>query len=191
MDNNKIYNVNGNLWCRTDNEIELLCNKNNCRTIMREKSIEDPLGNIQIFINSTGMVCPKCGHEIIIHPKLLATKIDVECIIKSSKYKNMDIIDIDGIDIPLAKKKLSTRENLEYFVTANLIESKRGKQLVIYTGKKGDNNRDKKTHILVDPEVKRLSFDPKDIHPNDTFLEVKAVFKDGSSHTINSQDSGA
>ena len=61
------------------------------------------------------------------------------------------------------------------------MESKRGKQLVIYAGEKG---KKEKTQIFVEPEVKRLDFDRNDLHPDEVFLEVKATYKNGTSYKI-------
>ena len=61
------------------------------------------------------------------------------------------------------------------------MESKRGLQLVVYAGEKG---KTKKAQIIIEPEIKRLAFDQQDLNPNDVFIELKATFEDGSSHTI-------
>jgi hypothetical protein len=36
----------------------------------------------------------------------------------------------------------------------------------------------------VEPELKRMSFDQNDSHPNEVFTKVEATFKDGVSTTI-------
>ncbi len=43
--------------------------------------------------------------------------------------------------------------------------------------KKGEK---KKTQIFVEPDIKRLAFDQKDLHPTDVFTKLEATFSDGT-----------
>lgn len=95
-------------------------------------------------------------------------------------FEGMQIIDLDGELTPIAKEKIKSKDN-KYFVTSQLMESKRGLQLVVYAGEKGN---DKKTQIFIEPEVKRLAFDQKDLNPSDIFVELRATFADGTNHVI-------
>lgn len=99
-------------------------------------------------------------------------------------FKSMQIVDLDGELTPIAKEKLKSPDE-KRFVTAQLMESKRGLQLVIYAGEKGSK---KKTQIFIEPKIKRLAFDQKDLDPSDIFTELKATFRDGTKHTIESGD---
>lgn len=37
-----------------------------------------------------------------------------------------------------------------------------------------------KTQIFVEPKIKRLAFDQKDLHPTDIFTKLEATFSDGT-----------
>lgn len=100
--------------------------------------------------------------------------------IDAKVFRGMKILNLDDEATPIAKAKVSSNDD-KYFITAQLMESKRGLQVVVYAGEKGSG---KKTQIFVDPEVKRLSFDHKDLNPSDIFTSITATFSDNSSHTI-------
>jgi hypothetical protein len=95
-------------------------------------------------------------------------------------FKNMKLLNLDDEAVPIAESKAHSRDD-KYFVTSRLMQSKRGLQLVVYAGEKG---KPEKTQIFVEPEVRRLEFDRKNLHPNEVFLAVEAIFDDGSSHSI-------
>lgn len=97
--------------------------------------------------------------------------------------KDYDVVDLDGIKTPVTKKIKLNPEN-GYFCIAQVRDSKRGPQLVIYAGKKGFKE---KSQILVMPEERRLSFDQNDINPADIFAKITAEFYDGTKHTIEGQ----
>jgi len=100
--------------------------------------------------------------------------------IDSKIFKNMKFINLDDEAIPIAESKVTSKDN-EYFATSLLTESKVGLRLVVYAGKKG---RPEKTQIFVEPEIKRLAFDQKDLHPSDVFLKLEGTFDDGTGATI-------
>lgn len=103
--------------------------------------------------------------------------------IDAKVLKNMQVVDLDGELTPIAKQKLKSKDD-KYFITTQLMESKRGLQVVVYAGEKGSN---RKTQIFVEPEIKRLAFDQKDLNPSDVFLEINAIFNDGSNHKISKE----
>lgn len=100
--------------------------------------------------------------------------------IDAKEFKDMEVVDLDGELTPIAKERIASEDG-RYFVTTQLMESKRGLQVVVYAGEKG---KTEKTQIFVEPEIKRLAFDQKNLHPNDVFVKLKATFDDGSSHTM-------
>ncbi len=99
----------------------------------------------------------------------------------AKRFRSMKTLNLDDEAIPIAKTKAELPES-KYFVTAQLMESKRGLQLVIYAGEKGSS--DGKAQLFVEPEVRRVSFDQRDLHPADVFTKVEVTFKDGTSQTI-------
>lgn len=102
----------------------------------------------------------------------------IEKMFRAKQYQKMEIIDFDGALTPVAKTKI---KDSNFFVTAQVMDSKRGPQLVIYAGEKG---HEEKVQMFVDPTNKKLSFDHKDIDPSDVFTEITATFKDGTSQKI-------
>lgn len=100
--------------------------------------------------------------------------------VKALDRKDYEIIDLDGVKTPVTKKEEIDSKN-GYFCKAQVRDSKRGPQIVIYAGKKGLKE---KSQILVMPEERRLSFDQNDINPADVFAKITAEFKDGSKHII-------
>lgn len=100
--------------------------------------------------------------------------------INSKKYKGMRFINLDDEALPIAKEKISSKDS-KYFVTSLLTESKTGLRLVVYAGKKG---KKKKTQIFVEPGIKRLAFDQKDLHPTEIFTKLEATFEDKTKSTL-------
>lgn len=98
---------------------------------------------------------------------------------KASIRQDWDLVDIDGTLTPVTKKA-KIGEN-EYFCTAQVRDSKRGPQVVIYAGKKGLKE---KSQIFIMPEERRLSFDQTNINPADVFAKITAEFRDGTKHTL-------
>ena len=124
--------------------------------------------------------CAEGPHEVILPRKFDEEKLYVIDRIDAKAFKGMKVVDLDGELTPIAKEKLKSEDG-KYFVTSQLMESKRGLQLVVYAGKKGSSE---KTQIFVEPQIKRVAFDQKDLHPTNVFAELKATFSDGSSHTL-------
>lgn len=174
MEKDKIYLLKGKHWILTGSSIELLCP--NEMTPMREVNNE---WRMPLDIRSD-IMCPDCGFEYKFDLPLRTAKEDVLRMLSAKKYQKMDIIDIDGINTPVLKKKVSTKDD-RYFASLQINESKRGPQLVIYAGKKGSAE---KAQIFVTPETKKMSFDHKDIKPTDIFTKITAEFLDGSTNEI-------
>ncbi len=124
--------------------------------------------------------CAEGPHTITIPREFAKEKKYVIDRIDALIFKGMKTVDLDGALTPIGKEKL-TSKNGKYFVTTQLMESKRGIQVVVYAGEKG---RKEKTQIFIEPEMKRLAFDQKDLNPTEVFTKLKATFDDGSSHEI-------
>jgi hypothetical protein len=107
--------------------------------------------------------------------KYVINKIDAKV------FKGMKVLNLDDESVPLTEEKLSS-EDKKYFVTGLLTKSKVGLRLVIYAGERG---RKEKTQIFVEPTIKRLAFDQKDLHPTDVFTKVEATFDDDSRSSLN------
>lgn len=130
--------------------------------------------------NATKLECQEGPHHIDIPRTFDQERIYVIDRIDAKIFKKMKTINLDDEAVLLVEDELKSKDG-KYFINSRLVESKRGKQLVIYAGEKGKRE---KSQIFVEPEVKRLDFDRNDIHPDEVFAEVTAKFRDGSSHSI-------
>lgn len=130
--------------------------------------------------NALKLKCAEGPHEITLPRKFYEEQLYVIDRIDAKTFKGMKIVDLDGELTPIAKEKIKSKDG-KYFVTSQLMQSKRGLQLVVYAGEKGSS---KKTQVFVEPEIKRLAFDQKDLNPTEVFAAVKAIFIDGSSHEM-------
>jgi len=100
--------------------------------------------------------------------------------LESANLKDADIVDIDGYQVPIAKATPPTKDS-EYWAEVRINNTKRGKQLVVYAGKRGAND---KTQIFVDPENDKISFDQNNMHPNEVFTKITAEFDSGKKTTM-------
>lgn len=118
--------------------------------------------------------CLKCGKVYTLPRSVENQKIYVLREVNASTYKTKKFINLDDEAIPIAEDKATSKDK-KFFVVSRLMESKVGLRLVVYAGKKGEAQ---KTEIFVEPEIKRLSFDQKDLHPTDVFTKLEATFCD-------------
>ncbi len=123
--------------------------------------------------------CEKCGKVYTLPRYVDDQEVYVLRDINSRTYKTKKFINLDDEALPIAEDKIS--KNSEYFVTSLLTQSKVGLRLVVYAGKRGSSQ---KTQVFVEPDVKRLAFDQKDLHPTNVFTKVEATFPDGTKASI-------
>jgi len=124
--------------------------------------------------------CAEGPHTFPLPRKFSAERQYVINRIDAKVFKNAKVLNLDDEAIPIAKAKKASKDD-KYFITAQLMESKRGLQAVIYAGEKGNP---KKTQIFINPASKSMSFDHKDLHPSDIFLKIESTFDDGSKSSI-------
>ncbi|MEO6761250.1 MAG: hypothetical protein ABI220_02625 [Candidatus Saccharimonadales bacterium] len=129
---------------------------------------------------ATSLKCAEGPHELPIPRTFIEEKQYVIDRVDAKVFKGMKVLNLDDEATPIAKDKIKSKDD-KYFVTSQLMESKRGLQAVIYAGQKGSPA---KTQIFISPEEKRLTFDHKDLHPSDVFLKIEATFDDGSKQSI-------
>lgn len=96
--------------------------------------------------------------------------------VESKIIKGIKFINLDDEALPIAEDKKSSKDN-KFFVTSRLMKSKTGLRLVVYAGEKG---KKEKTQVFVEPDIKRLAFDQKDLHPTEVFTKLEATFADGT-----------
>lgn len=132
----------------------------------------------------SSLKCEKCGKVHELPREVDDQKIYVLRDINSRTYKTMKFISLDDEAVPIAENKASSKNN-KFFVVSRLMESKIGLRLVVYAGKKGGSQ---KTQVFVEPEIKRVSFDQKDLHPTDVFVSLEATFLDGTKASLKKSD---
>lgn len=125
--------------------------------------------------------CEECSDDYIIPRDLSEEQKYISRKLESRTMKDFKVLNLDDEAIPIAEDKIKSKDG-KYFVTSLLTKSKVGHRLVVYAGEIGS---DKKTQIFVEPEIKRVAFDQKDLHPTDVFVKLEATFSDGSSSSIN------
>ena len=186
MDDQRIIRIDGlKWWVITNNGTRLpvpLCPDHDLRlTPLHRRVLASSRGyRDQYDSEVTTLQCAEGPHHLDIPRPYGDEKQYVIDRIDAKIFKGMKTIDLDGELTPIANTHAKNKDD-KYFVTAQLMESKRGIQLVVYAGEKG---RTKKAQIFIEPEVKRLAFDQNDLHPSDVFVELKAIFDDGSSHEM-------
>ncbi|SRR6266496_5631835 len=121
--------------------------------------------------------CYECGGKRVLRSSI-EQKRYVAHKMRSSLVAKIDVINYDGELVPVAKAK---SKDGTYGITAQIMESKHGKQLVIYAGKKGAEG---KVQLFVDTKNGKLAFDHKDLKPSDIFAKVEATFIDGSKMSL-------
>lgn len=126
------------------------------------------------------LFCEDCDKDYPLRRELSDEEDYVINKVKSIDLSKYNVIDVDGVLTPVTKKETVRTEN-GYFCTAQIRDSKRGPQVVIYAGKKGAKE---KSQIFITPKERRLSFDQNDLNPADVFARIAAEFGDGSKHTI-------
>ncbi len=165
----KLYRIDGVLW----NYIAIpLCPKHKMEMDAWSREKDSTVFDL--------LKCEECGGFYEIPRDINAQKTYVRRKLKSKALQNLTVINMDDEAIPLASHETRSKDN-KYFVKAILTESKIGKRVVIYAGEKG---KKEKTQIFIEPEIKRLAFDQKDLHPSEIFTEVVVTFKDGTKSSI-------
>lgn len=147
---------------------------------LRLRPIDDFFSNQYNFGNlSRTLKCQDCKEAYKIPRSYQSELLYVVDKLDAKVFGRMKFINFDDEAIPIAIDKIP--KNSEYFVTSLLTKSKIGLRLVVYAGKRGS---DSKTQLFVEPEIKRLAFDQKDLHPTDVFTMVEATFEDGTKAKI-------
>lgn len=120
--------------------------------------------------------CIQCDFKITFDKDIDRKGEDFLHVFESLKYKNAEIINIDG-ELIKVQKELKKDDN--YWVEAKLSKNKKGEtQLMVLVGSKLQKD---KAQLFVDPSNKRLSFDQNNIHPTKILTKVIAIFKSSQS----------
>jgi hypothetical protein len=140
-----------------------------------------PVGSSSYSSLHRNLECAECDRPYPIprtygdETKYVLDKID------SKAFRKMKTINLDDEAVPLAEERGDLPKASPYWIVTKMVESKTGRRLLIYAGRKG---RIEKTQIFVEPDIKRLSFDHNDHHPSDIFVKVEVTFDSGLTSTI-------
>ncbi len=120
--------------------------------------------------------CINCNFKITLDKSIEEKTIDFLKIKESFKFKNAEIINIDG---ELIKIKNEHKTDDDYWVDVKISKNKKNEvQLMILAGSK--KNKDK-TQLFLEPKNEKLTFDQNNDHPLQVFTKVVAKFKNSSS----------
>lgn len=155
MSNLEIFRIDNIKWWITTNasggRVPVpLCPKHNLRLTAIMPTYWDGRRSITGSAeNSIKLNCAEGPHEIPISRKYFEERQYVIDRIDAKVFKDVKILNLDDEAVPIAKDKKYSKDG-KLFVTSQLMESKRGIQVVIYAGKKGSA---KKTQILISIRV--------------------------------------
>lgn len=147
---------------------------------LRLRPVEDVYSSKYTFENlSHSLKCEDCTKAYFLPRSYSKEKLYVLDRLDAKIFRGQKFINLDDEALPIAEHKIQKKS--DYFVTSLLTQSRLGLRLVVYAGKRGG---DKKTQIFVEPEIKRLAFDQKDLHPTKVFTSLEATFEDGTKYKI-------
>ena len=190
MNDAEIVRIDGIKWCISKSKnggraLVPICPTHHLR-MTAASELDGPMKSAEMFtglrtrLNSEALSlqCAEGPHVIKIPREYDKEKQYVIDRIDAKIFAGIQTVNLDEELVPVSKEKI---KDDKYFLATQIMESKRGKQVVIYAGEKGSNE---KSQIIIDKENRRLSFDQKDLNPADIFAEIKVTFKDGTKHTI-------
>jgi hypothetical protein len=154
-----------------------LCPKQkcNCRLIKSKESYS--LGEYKYR-------CIRCDFKITLNKSIEDKGEDFLNVLESLKYKDAEIINIDG---ELIRVQREEKRDDNYWVDVKISKNKKDElQLMILAGSKKAND---KVQLFLEPKNERLSFDQNNDHPREIFAKVIAIFKN-STVEIHSNDDG-
>lgn len=158
------WDINGNPYSQTP-----LCPKQKCNCKLKKSTESYQRGEYKYC-------CVRCDFKITLNKSIEEKASDLLEIIESQKYKDAEIINIDG---ELIRVQRDEEKDDDYWVDVKLSKSKKGEvQLMVLAGSK--KNKDK-TQLFLDPKKERLAFDQNNDHPSKIFVKVLGTFKNSKS----------
>jgi len=158
------WDINGNPSNQT-----ALCPKQKCNCRLKKSKETYSMGEYKYC-------CVHCDFKITLNKSLEDKASDLLDIIESQKYKDAEIVNIDGELVRVQREQITDNE---YWVDAKISKNKKGEvQLMVLAGSKNKND---KAQLFVDPKNEKLSFDQNNDHPREVFSKVVATFKSSQS----------
>ena len=172
QDKRKLYFWSGILWAveysgdwNESPYTIALCPKNKCITKLIKSRENYSIGEYKYK-------CIKCDFKITLDKEIEKKGADLLEIISSEKYKNAEIVNIDG---ELIRVQKDTVKDENYWLDVSLSKNKKGQlQLMVLAG---ERNGAHKSQLFLDIDNQKLSFDQNNSHPAEIFTKVQATFK--------------
>lgn len=161
------YDINGVPYSQIP-----LCPKQKCNCRLKKSKEEYQRGEYKYF-------CARCDFKITLNKPIEEKADDLMDIIESQKYRDAEIINIDGELIKVQREEVV---DSDYWADVKISKNKKGEiQLMVLAGSK--KNKDK-TQLFIDPKNEKVSFDQNNDHPVNIFSKVTATFKNSNSKII-------
>jgi hypothetical protein len=165
------YDINGNPYFQIP-----LCPKQKCNCKLKKSKEVYSLGEYKYC-------CVRCDFKITLNKSIEDKAIDLLDIVESQKYKDAEIINLDGELIRIQREQIA---DSDYWVNVTISKNKKDEvQLMVLAGSKSDKN---KTQLFLDPKSERLSFDQNDDHPREVFSKVTATFRKSKVEIQSNED---
>lgn len=160
------YDINGNPCSQIP-----LCPKQKCNCKLKKSKEKYSIGEYKYC-------CSRCDFKITLNKPIEEKATDLLDIIESQKYKDAEIINIDGELVKVQREQIT---DFDYWVDVKISKNRKDEvQLMVLAGSKKLKD---KTQLFLDPKNEKLSFDQNNDHPTEIFSKVVAKFKN-SKHEI-------
>ncbi len=158
------YDINGNPYSQIP-----LCPKQKCNCRLKKSKETYSFGEYKYN-------CVRCDFKITLNKSIEDKASDLIDIIESQKYKDAEIINLDGELVRVLREE---QKDLDYWVDVKISKNRKDEvQLMVLAGSKKEKN---KTQLFLDPQNEKASFDQNNNHPKEVFSKVVATFKDSKT----------
>ena len=158
------YDINGNPYSQIP-----LCPKQKCNCRLKKSKETYSIGEYKYN-------CVRCDFKITLNKSIEEKASDLIDIIESQKYKDAEIINLDGELVRVLREE---QKDLDYWVDVKISKNRKDEvQLMVLAGSKKEKN---KTQLFLDPQNEKVSFDQNNNHPKEIFSKVVATFKDSKT----------
>ncbi len=121
--------------------------------------------------------CINCDFKITLDKPIEEKTEDFISISKSFKFKNADIINIDG---ELIKVKNEHKSDDDYWVEVKISKNKKNEaQLMVLAGSRKSKD---KAQLFIEPKNEKMTFDQNNDHPRHIFTKITATFRNSQSN---------
>lgn len=161
------YDTNGNPYSQTP-----LCPKQKCNCRLKKSKEAYERGEYKYC-------CTRCDFKVTLNRSIEEKADDLVGIVESQKYRDAEIINIDGELIKVQREEVA---DCDYWADVKISKNKKDEiQLMVLAGSK--KNKDK-TQLFIDPKNEKVSFDQNNDHPVEIFSKITATFKKSNSKIV-------